>query len=44
MKPGLGPAGLTLDALAAAPLPGDPWPGFAAAAIRLNDAIRRLTR
>lgn len=44
VKPGLDPAALTLPALADARMPPDPWRGFDAAAIPLNDAIRRLTR
>lgn len=44
VKPGLDPAGLTLPMLAEARMPPDPWRGFDAAAIPLNDAIRRLTQ
>jgi len=44
VRAGLDPAGATLPDLAAGALPRDPWAGFAAAAIPLNDAIRRLTR
>lgn len=44
VKPGLDPAALTLPALAEARMPPDPWRGFDAAAIPLNEAIRRLTR
>jgi len=44
VKPALDPAGSRLPALLEAPVPREPWTGFAAAAGVLRDAMARITR